>query len=390
LLTNIKANTGSNQNRIFFFYFYKIMTIQILSVLAFASAAHAFVPTHHRANAFRPRLSSTAILDADVANPVTEDASYSVRAPLKYLGPYPAIGLRFPYLSTAAMKERNATGISLDFILDTAANTNTLNLQVAKKLGLPVVGQASPGLSAAGAMEGAETFMLGDSQLGGLGEEIFMQNLTASGLPNPAAAGLLSKAFLDCFQGGVEFEWGSMTTPPSVTFHDTRRDTTGMALVPMTPLPITLLPTVVVRINGIDMVALLDTGSPITVMNAAAAKVAVVAGTPTVPEKTNNPFSNMVNNFKTANAAARGDVVFLAGVHGERIQLVKSAGKVPVSLADGAVDFGSGQIYIGDIPGLVAMNSILGLDAPACVLGMDVLRTKPKMLYCGQDNQVYF
>jgi Aspartyl protease len=363
------------------------MTIQILSVLAFASAAHAFVPTHHRANAFRPRLSSTAILDADVATPVTEDASYSVRAPMKYLGPYPAIGLRFPYLSTAAMKERNATGISLDFILDTAANTNTLNLQVAKELGLPVVGQASPGLSAAGAMEGAETFMLGDSQLGGLGEEIFMQNLTASGLPNPAAAGLLSKAFLDCFQGGVEFEWGSMTTPPSVTFHDTRRDTTGMVLVPMTPLPITLLPTFVVRINGIDMVALLDTGSPITVMNAAAAKVAGVAGTPTVPEKTNNPFSNMVNNF---NAAARGDVVFLAGVHGERIQLVKSAGKVPVSLADGAVDFGSGQIYIGDIPGLVAMNSILGLDAPACVLGMDVLRTKPKMLYCGQDNQVYF
>ena len=364
------------------------IAIQLLSTLTITSQIDAFVPSNHRVTAFRSRLSSTTALEADTNTLVDADEpSFSVRAPLKYLGPYPAIGLRFPNLATTAMKDRNATGISLDFVLDTAANTNTLNLQVAQELKLNVVGRALPGLSAAGEIAGADTFFLGDCQLEGLGDDIFMQELTASALPTPAAAGLLSKAFLDCFPGGVEFDW---TGTPSVTFHDTRRDTVDMVMVPISPLPITLLPTVTVRIQGVDMTALLDTGSPITVMNAAAATMAGIRGSNTVSATDKNPFQTMMNNIKTANAAARGDVLLLAGQNGERIQLIKSAEQVPVSLANGAVDFGKGHIYIGDIPGLVAMNSVLGVDAPACVLGMDVLRVKPKMLYRGQDNQVYF
>ena len=365
------------------------IAFQLLSALTIASQVDAFVPSNQRVTAFRTRVFSTIALEADAHSLTTDEPSFSVRAPLKYLGPYPAIGLRFPNLATTGMKERNTTGISLDFVLDTAANTNTLNLQVAQELKLNIIGRALPGLSAAGAIAGADTFMLGDCQLEGLGEEIFMQELTAAALPTPAAAGLLSKAFLDCFPGGVEFDW---TGTPSVTFHDARRDTTDMVMVPITPLPVTLLPTVMVRIQGVDMVALLDTGSPITVMNAAAAIKAGVTGMNTDPTAVTNknPFQKMMNNIKTANAAARGDVLLLAGNNGERIQLIKSAEQVPVHLANGAVDFGMSHIYIGDIPGLVAMNEVLGVDAPACVLGMDVLRTKPKMLYRGQDNQVYF
>jgi len=360
--------------------------LHALLVLVFSSIAYAFVPAHQRPTAFRTTIYSTFGFQAETPSVGTEDPSYSVRAPLKYVGPYPTVGLRFPHLATTAMKERNATGVSLDFVLDTAANTNTLNSQVAQELRLDVVGQAPPGLSATGAMPGANTFLLGDCQLEGLGEVNFMQGLTASALPSPAAAGLLSKAFLDCFQGGVEFEWAG-----SITFYSTRQDTTDKVKVPIIPLPITLLPTVIVRINGVDMVALLDTGSPITVVNAVAAKLAGVKGRVVTDSGGSNPFSNMVNAVKTANAASRGDVLLLAGPPGgERIQLVKSVDKVAVSLADGAVDFGSGQIYVGDIPGLVAMTSTLGVDAPACVLGMDVLRTKPTMLYRGQDNEVFF
>jgi hypothetical protein len=57
---------------------------------------------------------------------------------------------------------------------------------------------------------------------------------------------------------------------------------------------------------------------------------------------------------------------------------------------DEIVDFGEGHIYVGDLPGLAAMNAI-GVEAPpAVVLGMDVLRTKTKMLLRARNNEVYF
>lgn len=145
----------------------------------------------------------------------------SIKVPLKFVGPYPTIGLRFPGLSTKNQKAQKKTGISLDFVLDTAANTNTINAQVATELGLEVVWEALPGLSSAGAMQGGQTFMLGDSQLEGIemneemGEDgIFMKNLTASALPiaSPASAGLLSLPFFTALKGascfpGVPQRW---------------------------------------------------------------------------------------------------------------------------------------------------------------------------------------
>ena len=78
----------------------------------------------------------------------------AVRAPLKYVGPYPCLALRFPHLATSSQRGRNVTGISLDFVMDTAANTNTLNGQVAQELQLEVVGEALPGVGAAGSIAG--------------------------------------------------------------------------------------------------------------------------------------------------------------------------------------------------------------------------------------------
>jgi hypothetical protein len=144
---------------------------------------------------------------------MTEPSS-AVRAPLNYIGPYPSLALTFPDLATPNQKQKNATGISLDFILDTAANTNTLNAEVAQQLGLPVVGAALPGIGSAGAFAGVETFLLGDAQLQGLPAEearfTFMTGLTASALPiaSPAAADLLSLAFMQYFTAGVDFLWG--------------------------------------------------------------------------------------------------------------------------------------------------------------------------------------
>lgn len=237
-----------------------------------------------------------------------------------------------------------------------------------------------------------------------------MTNLTAAALPvaNPATAGLLSLAFLYTFPGGVEFTWGAadddgtITTPPSIAFHgdqDISAATQDLVRVPIQPLPVTNLPSVTIQINGVSMPALLDTGSPVTVMNAQAAKVAGVetVHTETQPKKSNNPFGAVMNNIKAAQAqaqaAASGDVLAIMGSDGKRVELRKSLDKVHVSLEgsnDNAVDFGKGNIYVGDLPGLAAMNAIGVKAPPAVVLGMDVLRTKPRMFLRARQNEVYF
>lgn len=340
------------------------------------------------------------------------EESTTVRAPLKFVGPYPSLGLRFPELATKSQKSQNVTGVSLDFILDTAANTNTINAQVAEELGLEVVGSALPGVGSAGVISGGSTYMLGDSQLDGVGEDFtFMQELTASALPiaSPAAAGLLSLAFFYCFEGGVEFDWGSeqvmedgMQKPPSVTFYgqvdnNFTKILDGMTRVPIQPVPVTNLPSVIIKVNGIEMPALLDTGSPITVLNKQAAQQAGIETVelPSQSKETNNPFAAAANRFKdaqaTAQAAARGDVLTIAGAQGRPVNLLKSTSKAGVALVgDSEVSFGDSNVYVGDIPGLAALSGIGVESPPAVVLGMDVLRLRPKMLLRARNNEVYF
>lgn len=342
-------------------------------------------------------------------NLIEEEVTTAVRAPLKYIGPYPCLALRFPHLATASQRARNVTGISLDFVLDTAANTNTINGQVAKELDLEVVGHSLPGLGAGGAIAGADTFLLGDAQLDGLWGEpfTFMSDLSASALPvaSPAAAGLLSLAFFHCFSG-VEFQWNlqqqeNVTIPPSVTFlcddHDFDKISSEVTRVPIQTLPVTNLYTVTIDINGIQMPALLDTGSPITVLNEQAAIAAGVKTVELPTKNSNNPFAAFVDNIKnaeaTAEAAARGDVLMIAGTNGQIVNLLKSTTPVPISLAgdsDNKVNFDTGYVYVGELPGLAAMNG-LGIDSPpAVVLGMDVLRKRPRMILRAQVPEVYF
>lgn len=341
----------------------------------------------------------------------------AVRAPLKYVGPYPCLALRFPNLATQSQRERNVTGISLDFVLDTAANTNTLNNQVAKELGLEVVGEALPGVGAAGAISGGDTFMLGDAQLDGLPKDesfTFMQGLTASALPvaSPASAGLLGLYFFNCFQGGVCFDWGSSsavpvpsdpasnTAFPSVTFYSDKNDMggalDGLKRAPIKPLPVSNLPSVELQINGQAVPALLDTGSPITVLNAEAARLAGVETTMKVESESGgggggNPFAKLAKGIKSAQAASRGDVLLIAGAAGERIELVKSESAVDVGVGgfgDDVVELGKHNVYVGDLPGLAALGGLGGSGAPpAAVLGMDVLRTRPRMVY--REDEVY-
>lgn len=380
----------------------------------------------------------------------------------------PTAGLRFPNLSTAGQRARNVSGISLDFVLDTAANTNTINAQVAKELNLEIVGSVLPGVGSAGTILGGDTYMLGDCQLEGIGDgagnstDIFMENLTASALPiaSPASAGLISLPFFYCFEGGVGFDWGTsssssswspgqqqqqqqegpvmkdgmVTNIPSITFYGSeddeffKKEIETLTPVKINPIPLTNLPSVTVEINGIQIPALLDTGSPITVLNSEAAKM---TGIETITlggggggggrgkqqekkdDKNKNPFAAAFDRFKeaqsAAQAAARGEVLTIAGTDGNPVSLLKSIDAVDFSIVvddddnddknnddknndddTNTISFGKGNVYVGNLPGLAALNGI-GVDSPpAIVLGMDVLRRRPKMLLRARDNLVYF
>jgi len=176
---------------------------------AFASPGGKYPYLHPPPGSIPRHLSQLAIIQQD-----SMDYAF-VEAPLKFVGPYPCITLKFPDLATASQRQRNISGVELDFVLDTAANTNTIQEAVPLELKLSKIGSALPGFGPAGFLPGADTYLLGDCQIAhcnqqGIDPFIFMTNLSASSLPSAspiAAAGLLGTAFLNCFEGGVEFIW---------------------------------------------------------------------------------------------------------------------------------------------------------------------------------------
>ena len=131
------------------------------------------------------------------------------------------------------------------------------------------------------------------------------------------------------------------------------------------------------------MPALLDTGSPITVLNAAAAAAAGVvappAPAPAGAAGGGATCSRMRSNFEAAQAAARGDVLMIGGADGP-VSLMRATEPAAFSLGDGAA-FGDGsRCSPATSPARGARRA--GADAgPAAVLGTDVLRRRPRMVY---------
>mmetsp|Transcript_26886 Transcript_26886/g.41160 ORF Transcript_26886/g.41160 Transcript_26886/m.41160 type:complete len:327 (-) Transcript_26886:4507-5487(-) len=324
------------------------------------------------------------------------------------------MALRFPTLATSSQRGREISGISLDFVIDTAANTNTINAQVAQELGLETVGEALPGYGAGGAISGGDTYMLGNCTLDNKPEtELFMTELTASALPvaSPASAGLLGAAFLNCFQGGVKFDWGGGIDQKQsfVTFYGTEENSEalrrGMTKVPIDIIDEVYLPSVKIVINNVEIPALLDTGSPVTVLNSVAAELVGLDVLDSLKSTSSdkddeqkkggfnlNPFQKISDNFKeaqaTAQAAQRGDILVLAGTDGQRIELKRTNTNPSISLNSDAgsssggerdaVTFPATSVYVGDLPGLVALGGLGGDSSPpAAVLGMDVLKRLP-------------
>jgi len=364
------------------------MIIQhLLAALLFAlSSTNGFYYQHHQYRSSSTVVGKTSMTLSLSSSSSIEEKNDStermmvVRSPLRFLGPYPTIPLRFPNLATPSQRQRNMSGISLDWVLDTAANVNTINAQVAKELGLEKVGMAPGGVGAAGDIVGGDTFLLGDCELdiprdnktvdqvndannddddNSNNEFVFMKGLTASALPvaSPAAAGLLGLAFFYCFEGGVEFRWGIASTTetsgdnkvaevdddriPSVTFHgnDECLSLDGLTRVPFESLPRSMLPAVTLCINGKEIPALFDTGSPITVFNSRAAQEAgidtVISLDDLNPEIAGwNPFTKIFISRDIATATSKGDILTIAGMGGAPIRLVRSTSPVNFNILE--------------------------------------------------------
>jgi len=376
--------------------------------------------------------SSTRRVKTITAQATAEDVDeepMAIRAPMRMLGPYPVLSLRFPGIATPAQfkeqqKLTGESGVALDFVVDTAANVNTVNAKLAADLGLAAVGYEGPGVSAAGALAGGATYMLGECQLNDLPKEErfpLMSGLVAAALPvaSPSGAGLLGIGFLFAFPGGVEFNWGNPaaaaaaataataaaapdaapnaaadadpSASPSLTLYGDLVGTSalsdGLEEVPARQLESGLV-CVTLKVNGVAIPALLDTGSPITVLNAAAAAAAGIE-MPAEPDLSGmNPFAKAAAAAKAAvdaaAAMASGEVAMIGGVDGP-VALRKIPEKAPIAL--GAAEIGSGRPYVGDIPGLAALDGLGAEAGPAAILGTDVLRQRKRLLL--RDGKVF-
>lgn len=255
-------------------------------------------------------------------------------------------------------------------------------------LELVQVGSIAGGVGAGGALGGGATFMLGNCELADTPTEertVFMSGLTATALPvaAPAAAGLLGVAFLNSFAGGVEFVWGP-SSPQLNLYGDeagTARLQEGLCSVAVRILPENGLPSVMLRVNDVLIPALLDTGSPITVLNAAAAKAARIEHAPPAPEDVSaNPLTMLAQAFKAGVAATKSETLMISGANGP-VQLVRTAEGCTMRLGDADLGGGACRPYIGELPGLAALDRLGAAAGPAAVLGTDVLRTRPRLWY---------
>jgi hypothetical protein len=141
-----------------------------------------------------------------------------------------------------------------------------------------------------------------------------------------------------------------------------------------------------VKINGVEMQALLDMELPITVFNSEAAKAAGIQTTvaserqqQTSDSSINNkrkrsPLASLFVRFQQrAKAVASDQVMTILGASGELIDLIQSKEKIAVCIDD-HLPFCGGHVFVGDLPGLTALlGGRESVSAPAVILGMDFM-----------------
>jgi len=206
--------------------------------------------------------------------------------------------------------------------------------------------------------------VLGDCRLSGMPEDqekvIFMKNLTAASLElgiGSIGDGLLGTSFFECFPAGVEFDWyGTDGDPPTLIFYygsNLPENAKKNAIcVPLENDSFFSVPTVTVNINGFKLKAIIDTGSPISIVTPEAAKEARL--------------ERMADSNESTSA------VKIMGIDHGVLDLAR-ANNSTVSIGD--LSLGTVKtLFIGELPGLALASRFDGSKGPHALVGLDILR----------------
>ena len=281
-----------------------------------------------------------------------------VVAPLVYKKGYsPCLSLRFPGMDP----ER-----TFDFLLDTGSNFINMDSALVQAYGLPVAESGEMLVARMGStvFPPGDSYFVGDCELVGVPEQFtFMTGMTASALPCPdldRCSGRFGVPFFATFPAGVAFQWQpeGEDMPTAVFYYKfDRPEDEGLKRVPLTPLPLDLL-SLTINVNGVELPAVLDTGSPETFIIPQAAEA--------------------------------------IGMNAEKVGDGEWRSLEPVSIYAGEASLGQGLIGIKDSPtfsNLLGQLAEAGLDpsqVPCAILGLDFLLQTKRMLVRVASNDVWF
>ena len=263
---------------------------------------------------------------------------------------------------------------------------NTISKDMAERLSLPVVlrkedlsvlGSAGAG----GSFQAGDIVMLGDCQLSGMPEEqenvTFMTNLTAAALELGSASsvggGLLGTSFFGRFPAGVEFDWyGTDGDPPTIIFYFGKflpdHAKKNAFCVPLEEESFFTVPEITVNFNGVDLRAIIDTGSPITIVSPdAAEEIGIGIG------------------FREKN----GPSLKIRGIDNGTVCLAPTLSKVSISI--GKFSLGDVEtIFVGDLPGISLASGYASSLRPQALVGLDILRLTYRMILRLAEKEVWF
>ena len=128
-----------------------------------------------------------------------------------------------------------------------------------------------------------------------------------------------------------------------------------------------------VNVNGTGLLAVIDTGSPITILTPNAAKKAMIQ----IQEKQMDD-----------------DELLIRGVDEKFMAVNRSLSEVSISVTgdrNSTISFGNGFVYVCDLPGFSQMSNLSDeIRLPDVVFGLDFLNRMHRMIVRVLDEELWF
>ena len=182
------------------------------------------------------------------------------------------------------------------------------------------------------------------------------------------------------FPGGVEFDWyGTDGDPPTFCFYFSKEQpTTTLKIIRIPMTQVLGLFVVTISVNGREMKALLDTGSPITVLTDDVANEARWE-----PVEEIDGISELRDHHRLR----------VGGVDGRPMEVMRSTSS-DIAIRVGDVSLGRGPVYLGSIPALSILRGLVreidrDTETPVAILGLDFSRRSYRMVVLAKPCELW-